>query len=155
MPDFFSNSKINWLMIFRSMETSLSLLRVDMTWSSQMARSAEEPTWNSCNRALYLTWFAFFVLICSWHSAWLITVLSRGVRSLFGPIRKSSPWGNFSDDGLNHSIKRQTLHCKPFSVIDWLINDESTLTWLVYWTSYRTICFYGGGGLKWPNITGQ
>ena len=25
----------------------------------------------------------------------LCTVLSRGVRSLFGPTRKSSPWGNF------------------------------------------------------------
>ena len=27
------------------------------------------------------------------------TALSRGVRSLFGPTRKSSPWGNFSDGG--------------------------------------------------------
>ena len=35
------------------------------------------------------------------------TVLSRGVRSLFGPTRKSSPWGNFSDGGLNQSIKRK------------------------------------------------
>ena len=36
-----------------------------------------------------------------------ITVLSRGVRSLFRPTRKSSPWGNFSDSGLNQSIKRR------------------------------------------------
>ena len=35
------------------------------------------------------------------------TVLSHGVRSLFGPTQKSSPWGNFSDDGLNQSIKRR------------------------------------------------
>ena len=35
------------------------------------------------------------------------TVLSRGVRSLFGPTRKSFPWGNFSDGGLNQSIKRR------------------------------------------------
>ena len=35
------------------------------------------------------------------------TVLSRGIRSLFGPIRKSSPWGNFSAGGLNQSIKRR------------------------------------------------
>ena len=32
-------------------------------------------------------------------------VLSRGVRSLFGSTRKSSPWGNFSDGGWNQSIK--------------------------------------------------
>ena len=35
------------------------------------------------------------------------TVLSRGVRPLSGPTRKSSPWGNFSDGGLNQSIKRR------------------------------------------------
>ena len=35
------------------------------------------------------------------------TVLSRGVRLLFRPTRKSSPWGNFSDGGLNQSIKRR------------------------------------------------
>ena len=35
------------------------------------------------------------------------TVLSHGVRSLFGPNRKLSPWGNFSDSGLNQSIKRR------------------------------------------------
>ena len=29
----------------------------------------------------------------------MITVLSCGVRSLFGSTRRSSPWGNFSDDG--------------------------------------------------------
>ena len=48
------------------------------------------------------------------------TVLSRGVRSLFGPTRKSSPWGNFSDGGLNQSIKRRLL-LYPFGwLIDWL-----------------------------------
>ena len=35
------------------------------------------------------------------------TVLSRGVQSLFGPTRKSSPWGNLSDGGSNQSIKRR------------------------------------------------
>ena len=35
------------------------------------------------------------------------TVLSRDVRSLFEPTWKSSPWGNFSDGGLNQSIKRR------------------------------------------------
>ena len=34
------------------------------------------------------------------------TVLSCSVRSLFGPTRKSSPWGHFFDGGLNQSIKR-------------------------------------------------
>ena len=59
------------------------------------------------------------------------TLLSRGVRSLFGPTRKSSPWGNFSDGGLNQSIKRR-LSLQAFGLIG-LLN------------SYRTICFYGGG----------
>ena len=35
------------------------------------------------------------------------TLLSRDVRSLFGPTRKSSPWDNSSDCGLNQSIKRR------------------------------------------------
>ena len=38
-----------------------------------------------------------------------IRVLSRCVRSLFGPSRISFPWGNFSDGGLNQSIKRRLL----------------------------------------------
>ena len=33
------------------------------------------------------------------------TVLFRSVRSLFGPTRELSPWGNFFDSGLNQSIK--------------------------------------------------
>ena len=49
----------------------------------------------------------------------LNTVLSRGVRSLFRPTRKSSPWGNFSDGGLNQAIKRR-LPLKTFGLIDWL-----------------------------------
>ena len=36
-----------------------------------------------------------------------VTVLFRGVRSLFGSIQKPSPWGNFSDGWLNQSIKRR------------------------------------------------
>ena len=36
-------------------------------------------------------------------------VLSRGIQWLFGPTRKSSPWGNFSDRELNQSIKRRLL----------------------------------------------
>ena len=34
------------------------------------------------------------------------TVFYRDVRSLFGPTRKSSPRGNFSDDGFNQSINQ-------------------------------------------------
>ena len=42
----------------------------------------------------------------------LNTVLSRGVRSLFGPTRKSSPWGNFSDCG-------SSVLCTFDWLIDW------------------------------------
>ena len=63
------------------------------------------------------------------------TVLSRGVRSLFRPTRKSSPWGNFSDGGLNQSIKRR-LSLQTF------IN---TSTWLVYWIHTARSVFMGAG----------
>ena len=36
-----------------------------------------------------------------------LTLLSRYIESILGPTRKSSPWGNFSDGGLNQSIKRR------------------------------------------------
>ena len=56
-------------------------------------------------------------------SYWKDTVLSRGVRSLFGHTRKSSPWGNFSDGGLNQSIKRRLS--LSASTIDWFIGFVS------------------------------
>ena len=68
------------------------------------------------------------------------TVLSRGVQPLFEPIRKSSPWGNLSDGGLNQSINQEwqqiptkmveALRSRPLRLIDWLIDDKLTLTWL-------------------------
>ena len=64
------------------------------------------------------------------------TVLSRGVRSLFGPTRKSSPWGNFSDGG--------SFVVGPLDwSIDWLIDDKLTLTWLVYWIRTARSVFTG------------
>ena len=85
------------------------------------------------------------------ESSWfvLVLVLSRGVRSLFGPTRKLSPWGNFSDGGLNQSIKRR-LSWQTFRLIDWLIDDKLTLTWLVYWI-FTAQSVFTGAGLKWPN----
>ena len=60
-----------------------------------------------------------------------VTVLSRSVRSLFGPTRKSSPWGNFSDGGLNQSIKRR-LSLQTLNLIDWLIDDiRLWLDWFI------------------------
>ena len=53
------------------------------------------------------------------HHQFKVTVLSRAVRSLFGSTRKSSPWGNFSDGGLNQSIKRR-ISLSTF-MIDWFI----------------------------------
>ena len=77
----------------------------------------------------------------------LFTLLSRGVRSLFGPTRKSSPWDNFSDGGLNQSIKRG-LSLQTSRLIDWLIDEKLTLTWLVYWIR-TTRSVFTGAGLKW------
>ena len=73
----------------------------------------------------------------------IVTVLSRGVRWLFGPTRKSSPWGNFSD-GRSFVVGSS----------DWLIDDKSTLTWLVC-LSRAARSVFTGAGLKWPNTAGQ
>ena len=45
-------------------------------------------------------------LYCCFQTAVSDTVLSRYVRSFFGPTRKLSPWGNFSDGGFNQSINQ-------------------------------------------------
>ena len=44
------------------------------------------------------------------------------------------------------------FHFKPS--IDWLINNKSTLAWLVYWIRTARSVFTGAG-LKWPNTAGQ
>ena len=83
------------------------------------------------------------ILFFSCHFSSNSTVLSRGIRSLFGPTRKSSPWGNFSDGGLNQSIKRR-LSIVNLSV-DWLIDWRKVNFDLIgLLDSYRPICFYGG-----------
>ena len=87
------------------------------------------------------------------NSFYFNTVLSRDVRSLFGPTRKSSPWGNFSDGGLDQSIN-QALKFILNLLVDWLIDDKLTLTWLVYWIR-TTRSVFAGAGLKWPNTAGQ
>ena len=51
---------------------------------------------------------------------------------------------------MNQSIKRR-LPLQTFWLIDWLIDDEWTLTWLVYWIG----TVFTGAGLKRPNIAGQ
>ena len=66
------------------------------------------------------------------------TALSRGVRSLFGPTRKSSPWGNFSDSEWNQSIKHRLF------IVNLLQSQIRT-----------TGSVSTGAGLKWPNTTGQ
>ena len=57
----------------------------------------------------------------------------------------------------NQSINQSSVdfHCESFAwLIDWLIDDKLTLTWLVYWI--RTArCVFTGAGLKWPNTAGQ
>ena len=73
----------------------------------------EQPVSFSCDDSPRSSnWFQLL------NSPYLSTVLSRGVRSLFGPTRKSSPWGNFSDGGLNQSSL--DFYCKLFGwLIDW------------------------------------
>ena len=71
--------------------------------------------------------------------------LSRAVRSLFGPIRKSSPWGNFSDGGLNQSIKRR-LSLQTFGLIDWLAISQLWLDWFIGFVPHDL--FLRGGGAK-------
>ena len=68
----------------------------------------------------------------------LFTVLSRYVESLFGPTRKSSPWGRFFLQWMkpiNQSIKR-TLSLWTCRLIDWLaasvhFHRELSLDWLI------------------------
>ena len=80
------------------------------------------------------------------------TVLSHGVRSLFGPTRKSSPWGNFFRRRIK-SINQAWIFIVNLSV-HWLIDDKLTLTWLLYWTRTARSVFTGAG-LQWPNTAGQ
>ena len=67
--------------------------------------------------------------------------MTRGVRSFFGPTRKSSPWGNFSDGGLNQSIERR-------------LSLETFIIWLVHWSRTARSVFTGAG-LKSPNTAGH
>ena len=68
--------------------------------------------------------------------------MSRSVRSLVGPTRKSPPWGNFSDGGLNQSIKLGPS-LWTFWLIDWLTISQFWLDWFIGFV--RMICLYGGG----------
>ena len=80
------------------------------------------------------------------------TVLSRYVESLFGPTRKSSPWGNFSDGGLNQSIKRRLSLLTFGWLIDWLTISWLWLDWFIGFVPHDV---FTGAGLKWPNTVGQ
>ena len=77
---------------------------------------------------------------CRWFSfGWkkvdqtLNTVSSRGVRSLFGPTRKSSPWGNFSDVGLNQSINRSIKNDNKTPQQWWKQFVLRHFGWLIDW----------------------
>ena len=48
----------------------------------------------------------------------------------------------------------KALGSRFLRLIDWLIDDELTLTWLVYWIRTARSVFTGAGP-KWLNITGQ
>ena len=80
------------------------------------------------------------IVLLKYTAPWIINQSIKHWWSLFGPTRKSSPWGNFPDGGLDQSIKR------------WLLLWN--FTWLVYWIRTARSVFTGAG-LKWPNIAGQ
>ena len=72
----------------RSGEPGQEGMEIDPVWGHVLSTEPIKGTWDSSDGTRN-------------------TALSRGVRSLSGPTRKSSPWGNFSDGGLNQSIKRR------------------------------------------------
>ena len=59
----------------------------------------------------------------------------------------------FPKGELNQSIKRR-LPLQTFHLIDWLIEDKLTLTWLVDWIRTARSVFTGAG-LKWLKTAGQ
>ena len=93
------------------------------TFCAAYAQNREHPQWMtsySCTKNLWWP-FKFIIPVIATYCIidWpfiapdatageiMYTVLSRGVRSLFGRTRKSSPWGNFSEGRLNQWIKRR------------------------------------------------
>ena len=82
-----------------------------------------------------------------------VTALSLGIRSLFGPTQKSSPWDQFFRRWIKSFNQAWTFIVNLW--VDWLIDDKLTLTWLGLLGSCWTIGFNGGGGWKWPNTAGQ
>ena len=48
----------------------------------------------------------------------------------------------------------EALRSGSLRLIDWLIDEKVTLTWLVYWIRTAQSVFTGAG-LKWPNTAGQ
>ena len=79
--------------------------------------------------------------------------MPRHVESLFCIHSGIIPVGQFSRICANQSINQAWTFSVNLS-IDWLIEAELTLTWLVYWIRTARSVFTGAG-LKWPNSTGQ
>ena len=67
------------------------------------------------------------------------------------------PWIKSINQSINQGrqqIMVETLHSRSCRLIVWLIDDKSTLTWLVYWIRTARSVFTGAG-LKWPNTAGH
>ena len=142
--------------------------KVSSLWvqcTEDIRMSCHFPVWSGLTvfrRIRSVSWASSISISSGWISKWTtlshryawvntalkkspvysFTVLSRGVRSLFGPTRKSSPWGTFSDCELNQSIKRG-LSLWTFRSIDWLIDWRKVNFDLI--GLLDLICFYGGG----------
>ena len=90
-------------------------------------------------------WLFFLSEFLTECFSYFFAVLSRGDRPLFGPTRKSSPWGNFSGSGLNQSIKRR-LSLQTSRLIDWFTMSQLWLDWFIGFVPHDL--FLRGAGLK-------
>ena len=126
-PQFFTQLKKIYLSNFVNFRKRVWPFRDGRWWLSGQFPCSGHWLWWRCRRRPSPTGSAtkrwieadhFSLLNCYGSSTWfglnpcVITVLSRGVRSLFGPTRKSSPWGSF--------FRRWILRSRSSRLIDWL-----------------------------------
>ena len=103
-----------------------SFLALDASWTP--SRPSVRPR-RLCRTLRYRTWTMSIRLgrqmrrrrSNDWPKDNILFFTSTEDRSITTPTRKSSPWGIFSDSGLNQSIKRGLL-LQTFWLIDWLID---------------------------------
>ena len=102
-----------------------------VTWSRVWSAAMWPENINNLTSKWVTFWYSrglnFSLLV------FFITVLSRGICSLFGPTRKSSPWGNFSDGGFNQSINQSIKIDNKFPQRWWKHFALGPFDWLIDW----------------------